>query len=246
MRQFFISKIVQGQFIIDNLRDCHHAKVVRLKKSNQIVVVYNCQRYLAEISNIIYNDRGLIIRIDGKIIGNLENPEKNYHITVFLAQNKKRTWEIAVEKLTELGVNNLVPFICHYDQGHEAISSKQYNRLKEIVKNAAEQSNRADYLTIDEQPISFKQFCTQADNFDCILFGNEKLVNQKSDLTIPNLKEAQKIAVVIGPAGGFHSTELNWLNQNAVGVKLAETILKSETAAITIVNMCYFLIKYYE
>lgn len=115
-----------------------------------------------------------------------------------------------------------------------------------MVKVAAEQSNRNNLLKIVTKPILFSSLISQLPEFDHVFFGDELLVDQ-ANYHSPKIgiKKGSKIGLIIGPAGGFSLIEHQQLKKRGVGIKLANTILKSETAAISLVNYCYFLKQHY-
>lgn len=125
MRQFFINHLINNEFVIDHNGDCHHAKVVRLKVGEQIVVVYRQQRYQAVIEGINLDQQKNITKIWGKVVQPLNNYEHDYQLTVFFALNQQKSWEFLVPKLTELGVSCLTPIICAFDQPSHWLTNQQ-------------------------------------------------------------------------------------------------------------------------
>ena len=54
-------------------------------------------------------------------------------------------------------------------------------------------------------------------------------------------RNAEKIAVIIGPEGGFSDTEAETLNEMSIkGVSLGKTILRTETAGLATISMIMY------
>ena len=58
------------------------------------------------------------------------------------------------------------------------------------------------------------------------------------------MKEKKKIAIVVGPEGGFETSEVNYLNENDfIGVSLGKRILRSETASMYALSVISFYLE---
>ena len=158
---------------------------------------------------------GPIIEPDGEIIA---EPRPTPPLTVGFAPVKGDRSDLIVQKLTELGVDRIVPLLTERSvvRWDERRAEKNLGRHKKIVREAAMQSR-------NPWPPEVLSLCSLA---DFVADGDGRTV--LADPAGPALSgPVERIA--IGPEGGFSATELQ--KQEIVG--LPGRILRTETAAIT-------------
>ena len=102
--------------------------------------------------------------------------------------------------------------------------NKKINRLRKIVKEAAEQSHRniipevTNFITIND----LEKYKSK-NNYICY----------ESEKTLKNINCDESITYIIGPEGGFDDNEYNVIkNKGFESISLGKTILRAETAAI--------------
>ncbi len=158
-------------------------------------------------------------------------PEPSCKITLYQAMMKERGLEILLQKATELGCHRLVLFESRYSQrlpvGKER--EKKLIRWERIGQEAAKQSGRLWpcelRLHAGFPPLGERAF----------LFHPRG--NRQSWAEIP--KELTKVALCLGPEGGFAEEEL----PPGVGLLgLGPRVLKAETAAITALGLMQHLL----
>lgn len=164
-------------------------------------------------------------------------------ISVFLPLIKPSRFEWAIEKLTELGVDRIIPLVTErtvakIQQGSDAVSGARQGRWRSIAREASEQSER---LSIPDvvAPTSFAEMVDQ--------FGTESsargiiLAERRESLPIKELCRdfaGQDLSIVVGPEGGFSDREFEMASESILTfVSLGEKILRSETAAIYAVSL---------
>lgn len=152
------------------------------------------------------------------MIGNqTEHIDPTGDITLYFAPIKRI--DDLVNMATQMGVRYLRPVITERTVAHHV----NWERVKKIAREAAEQSNRNSVPEIFE-PIPFSQLelknlCFADERFAC----DDKNANQIPD----NIK-----SVLVGPEGGFSNAEFATLDAGgAVGISLGKTILRAELAA---------------
>ena len=171
-------------------------------------------------------------------------------VSVALPVLKGDRFEWALQKMTELGVWQVVPLITarsvvKVDTAHDAKSAAgKVVRWQAILREAAEQCERATipHLVAISK---FDRFISELDlggTGDTAYICAERLqTDPLRDIFLPFACQKKKmlgtadktIHLIIGPEGGFTSEELQ-LAQNA-GVKpvsLGQRILRAETAAV--------------
>lgn len=162
--------------------------------------------------------------LDLKIIKVLLNFNENkFHSTLFfgLIDDKNRI-EFIIEKATELGVNEIFPLICEFSQFPKFDLAR--NEKKAI--SAIKQSERSVMPKI-YQPIKFKEV-----EFLIANYKYKYLADFDGDDVIRS--SDGNVAFFVGPEGGFSSKEKEFLQMNCESVKLSNSVLRTETACISI------------
>jgi 16S rRNA (uracil1498-N3)-methyltransferase len=138
-------------------------------------------------------------------------------ITVAFALTKGERPELAVQKLTELGVDRIVPFaaarsVARWDEGR---AGRRVGRLQAVARAAAMQSRRSWLPQVD----AVTNFAEAA-----ALPGASLAVSggEPPSLTHPT--------ILVGPEGGWSEEELV---TGLPWVGLGDGVLRAETAAIT-------------
>jgi 16S rRNA (uracil1498-N3)-methyltransferase len=145
---------------------------------------------------------------------------------------KSNYFNFMIQKATELGITKFLPII--FDRSVVRKINKE--RIKKIIVEAAEQSNRINVPSIEE-PKNLKSFLNY--NMD-LIFTDLNSKNKKLDLK--KFKE-KPTCIIIGPEGDFSEAEKDQILsfEGVQSIKINENILRSETAvisAISIVNYC--------
>lgn len=157
-------------------------------------------------------------------------------VTLLLAIYKFDRMEWALEKCTELGVARIVPIISRRTDSHLAAASiKRAERWQRLALQASEQSRRAAPPEISGA-IKLSQALNLTEDLRIVLSELETQT-QLRDILGPLHTAAQaaaiKLALAIGPEGGFTDEELQAFAQAGwQSASLGPTILRAETAAI--------------
>jgi 16S rRNA (uracil1498-N3)-methyltransferase len=142
---------------------------------------------------------------------------RKHKLAVAFAPVKGEKPEVIVQKLTELGIDEIIPLaptrrsVVKWDEGRAA---KNEERLRKIAREAAMQSRRT-WLPAIRSITSLEQVLAMPGVAIAEPGGSE--IN------------ADHRIVVIGPEGGFAPEELT---KTVPTVSLGESILRAETAAI--------------
>jgi len=241
MHKFFISKQnINGDSAIIEGEDVKHIyKVLRLEEGTQISI-NNCDgvEYLAEIIDI--NKKEVKARILSELQTNNESP-----IDVYLFQGlpKSQKMDLIVQKSTELGVKEITPVITERVVVKNEIGEfKKMDRWIRIALEACKQSKRTMIPKVNE-PIEFYHLLDLLENMDLILvpYENEDGNGLKKVCSNVNKGSIKKVAIIIGPEGGFEESEIDVLKKyNAEIITLGPRILRTETAGF----VCASLIMY--
>lgn len=167
-------------------------------------------------------------------------------ISVALPVLKKDRFEWALQKLTEIGINEVIPIYTERSIIHDLNESRlehKHERWLSISIEATEQSERPRPPKIGS-PIQIEEFLTSlADSkgpvLNIICTARSKsphiadLIMNQSNIEASPVVPPKYIRIVIGPEGGLTDSEIDLAKKNNfMEAKLGKTILRSETAAI--------------
>jgi 16S rRNA (uracil1498-N3)-methyltransferase len=155
---------------------------------------------------------------------NQKNPK--IETTVYMAVVKHDNLALAVEKLNEIGVSDLVLF---YSSNCQLAIPVKLEKLQSIANQSCKQCGRSIPLkvrgTILFGELLFKEIIGKKIS---ALFADESLRGA------PTTKQPkhEPHAIIIGPEGGFTESERDNLAKIATPISLGKRILRAETAAL--------------
>ena len=214
--------IKNNEIVINDKSDCNHIQnVFRLNVGDKLRVIDGQFEYITEIISVAKKE--IILNIIKK---NEDNYSIDRKIDVALGVLKNDKMNLAIQKLTEIGVNKIIPL-----QTERVVV--KLNEKKEkwdtIVKEALKQCRGVKFVEIDSlkklENIKFSEY-------DKILYAYENSEqSQKIHEVIKD--ENKKILYIIGPEGGITLNEVEFLKKSgAIEISLGKRILRAETAAI--------------
>ncbi|MFT8320513.1 MAG: 16S rRNA (uracil(1498)-N(3))-methyltransferase [Bacillus sp. (in: firmicutes)] len=237
MQRYFADN-VDNNFIIEE-DDYHHiARVMRMKSGDEIFCVNNKQQTACCcIEKITEN------QIIAKVIQWLEeDTELPVFVTIVSGLPKGDKLEWIIQKGTELGAYQFIPFIATRSvvKWDEKKADKKLVRWNKITKEAAEQSHRKRVPEVSA-PLKLKQLAELGKNYDLKLIAYEEVakVGESSILAqnLTSLEKGQSILVVFGPEGGLTETEVAVLKENGFQTcGLGPRILRTETAPLYLLS----------
>lgn len=220
--------------------DQHHLeKVLRLRPGDELTVC-DSQRtdYLCRIESIDAAKVSLCV-----LSRKPNQAEPSFRATLYQGLSRKDRMDLVVQKAVELGVYEIVPVECERSVVRLSAAGRQKKkqRWQQISEAAAKQSGRG-ILPAVREPKSLSQLMPELSGHDLTLFfwENERERSLKSHLQerAPKLPENPRIAVIIGPEGGFSAAEANALIlQGLQPLSLGRRILRTETAGPAVLAM---------
>jgi 16S rRNA (uracil1498-N3)-methyltransferase len=134
-----------------------------------------------------------------------------------------------VEKVTELGASEIIPIISQHSQ----YQNINFKKLEQKIVQTCEQCQRIDIPSL-QKAIKIEDFLQKYCRDYKIFVGDER----PSETNLDDIIEKKSIFLV-GPEGGFSTTEYNFLDRYEKLQKfhLGPNILRSETAAIAFVSV---------
>ncbi len=249
-----------GQAISNDSAVSHQLrKVLRLKNGDGVRLLDGLGNAWAATIVEIERERTVFKLVEALNASGDHKTKKRCRVVSLLPMIKSHRFELALEKLTEIGVDQIMPFAT--TRTIVKIKDDNQSRLKRwqlIVKEAAEQSERLTLPTLTA-PSSLEQALQNIDatNINTYAYNYRLLLSERSEapdmvhLLSHQHKPADnhtfsatahahgaQVVLIVGPEGGFTEDERNLIMQNNfLPVSMGDTILRSETAAILSAGM---------
>jgi len=233
MQRYFVKEKIDNNIILTS-DDMHHIKnVMRNKVGDLIECVHEEKLYICKINDLNSNNVEIIEEKE-------DNNELENDITIAIALVKEQKMDLILQKLTELGVNRIIPV--KMERSIVKLDKVKFNKKKDrwikICKEASEQSKRnkipeiTDLMTIEELgKLNFDK------KFICSTKTKENLVNNY----LQDNQSYAKMIFAIGPEGGIAPKEEDKLiSLGFTPISLGSRIMRVETAAIYIACIANF------
>lgn len=243
MYRFFVE---EGQLnqreIMLSAQDYNHIhNVLRMKVGDEVLLCDGGDKeYLCEITEFDTSLQKVLLAVTD-VFGNArELPAK---ITLFQGYPKGDKMETIIQKAVELGAHSVVPVMMKrcVVKLDEKKSRKKVERLQSIALSAAKQAKRGIIPEVLDV-MSMAKAIDCAKDYDLILVPYENANGmQYAKEVIKSANRYERIAVFIGPEGGFEETEVAMLE--AIGgktISLGHRILRTETAGMTVLSLLMF------
>jgi 16S rRNA (uracil1498-N3)-methyltransferase len=234
------SKNISGDTItLDDKDQVHHARdVLRLKIDEEVVIFDDAgNEYSAILQKL--SPQAIIFRIKNK---RHPMPKLNkVKITVACAIPKASHMDGVVDKLTQIGVDTIVPLeterVIVKLYKHKKVS--RLTRWKKIALNASQQSQR-NTLPVLEPITDIEKLLSNSKSFDLKLIPT--LEGERRPLKeVLSVNKPKNILVLIGPEGDFTKNEVDLaIKAGFVPITLGETVLRVETAAVCVASFIKF------
>lgn len=168
-----------------------------------------------------------------------DDVELDAKLYLFQGLPKSDKMELIIQKAVELGVYSVIPVEtkrCVMKLEPKKVASK-IARWQAIAEAAAKQSKRGIIPKVEE-PMSFKQAISMAKDMEltCIPYEMAEGMEKTKEL-IQSVKPGDRVAIFIGPEGGFEESEIQLAMESGVEpITLGRRILRTETAGFTILS----------
>lgn len=219
----------------------HIQKSLRLKKGDEIYLFNGEKEFRAKLK-LVSKDAVMAEVIE--IYANVS--DKKIIVDLFQGLTKAKSFEEIIEKTTELGVNAIYPMQTEYSVIDIDKVESKLSRWNRIILSACKQSERVSIPEI-HTPITSKDAPASLTDYDHVFILSPR--EGKNILTVLNelreeISETQiKIAVLVGPEGGFSKKETDSFNSisNIQSLQISKSILRSETASSLAIGLLRLL-----
>ncbi len=239
MPRFYVPqpRIEEGMLKVEGDEVKHIRKVLRLKAGDEIVVFDGLGKEFE--GTIVEEGRSSVIVKIQRIL----SPGGDSPLEVTLAQSllKGEKMDYLIQKATELGVKEIIPFLSSRSVPllEKSRRVKRYHRWEKIAIEASKQSGRDVVPRVESlQEYSDMLHAASTDSLRLIFWerGGIKLKE-----VLKRSKDRTKIFFVVGPEGGFSQDEVEEAKRAGfVAVTLGRRILRAETASLCILSILQY------
>ncbi len=247
MRKFFVDEeaVTSSRIYLEDLQDIKHlTRVLRARVGDAVTIADGSGwEYETEIEEI--GDTCVTLRIVDR---QKDATEPQTRVTLFQGVPKAAKMETVIQKTVELGIDRIVPVFTARTVVIETDHfGKKLARWQKIADEAVKQCKRGMIPQV-AKPLDFTAMLQKLADYDLVIcpYENEEDRTIKDCLRDAEQKDGKiprKIAVIIGPEGGFAEEEivkLRTLPQPAQIVSLGRIILRTETAGMAALAMIMY------
>lgn len=230
MTRFFVSpEEMQPDFLVLTGENAQHAKVLRLKNGEDVLVCDGQGREcVCTVSDVSDGQIGLVVQHRQQ-----SETEAAVHVSVYMAFPKSDKLEHVIQKATELGAHEIVAFPSArcVSRPDEKSLKKKLERWQKIAASAAEQSGRGRIPQVVVLP-SYGDALKRAAQADkaILFYENEQAVTLRMSL---QTGDYHTVSLLTGPEGGLEPPEVQKAREAGLEVcTLGKRILRCETAPL--------------
>jgi 16S rRNA (uracil1498-N3)-methyltransferase len=205
---FFSASVAEDEVLLDGPEGRHAAVVKRLRVGEALDLVDGRgTRASCVVASV--GRESLVATVRSRVV----EPEPSPRLSVVQALVKGDRGELAVELMTEVGVDAIVPW-----QASRCIAKwndKVGQRWRSTAVEAAKQARRSWFPVVGE-PLSAPPS------------GQVLVLHESATEPLSSVPLSGDVTLVVGPEGGLTDEELGWLGGTAV--RLGPTVLRASTA----------------
>lgn len=210
-------------------KDASHylLKVLRLKAGEQLVL-FNGDGYQHQCELLSTESKTATVQV-------VERSEKekppviNIHLGIGLSKGDRL--DLAFQKATELGVNEITPLFTEHAtlKLNEERLKKKSLHWQGIIRSACEQSGRC-YLPKLNPPHSLSKWVQEDTS------GPKLVLSPYESKTLNQFSAPETLTVLVGPEGGLSEAEIALAtHQGFIATRLGKHVLRTETAPLAVI-----------
>ncbi|AWT43168.1 MULTISPECIES: 16S rRNA (uracil(1498)-N(3))-methyltransferase [Streptomyces] len=225
---FVVEELPDGAgrgFVLDGPEGRHAVSVKRLRAGEDVVLTDGAGRWAEGVVAGVEGKDRLVVDLHGV----REEPEEAPRITVVQALPKGDRGELAVETMTEVGVDAIVPWAASrcITQWKGERGLKALGKWRATAREAGKQSRRVRFPSVADAA-STRQVASLLAKADFAAVLHE---SGDRPLAAAELPAGGDIVLVVGPEGGVSPEELAVFEEaGAVAYRLGRTVLRTSTA----------------
>ena len=217
-----------GHYVLDGPEGRHAVSVKRLRSGEAVILTDGAGRWADCVVLGTEGKDRLIVQMDSYS----EEPAEEPRITVVQALPKGDRGELAVETMTETGVDAIVPWAASRcitqwkgDRGHKALA-----KWRSTAREAGKQSRRVRFPEVADAATT-KQVGALLATADLAAVLHEDAEHGTEPFATAELPSSGSIVLVVGPEGGISPEEIElFAGAGAKTFHLGRTVLRTSTA----------------
>ncbi|MDX2395453.1 16S rRNA (uracil(1498)-N(3))-methyltransferase [Streptomyces sp. NPDC054904] len=226
---FVVEEVPAGpEFVLDGPEGRHAVSVKRLNPGEEVVLTDGRGRWAEAVVKSAEGKDRLVVSVAEVS----EEAEPAVRITVVQALPKGDRGEVAVETMTETGVDAIVPWQASrcITQWRGDRGAKSLAKWRATARESGKQSRRVRFPEVAEA-LSTKQVAALLAEADLAMVLHEDRDAASGALATAPLPEAGSVVLVVGPEGGVSPEELAVFAQaGARPYRLGHSVLRTSTA----------------
>ncbi|MGW5850140.1 16S rRNA (uracil(1498)-N(3))-methyltransferase [Streptomyces sp. NPDC055254] len=226
---FVVEEVPAGpEFVLDGPEGRHAVSVKRLNPGEAVVLTDGRGGWADAVVKAAEGKDRLVVAVSAAG----REPEPGVRITVVQALPKGDRGELAVETMTETGVDAIVPWQASrcITQWRGDRGAKSLAKWRATAREAGKQSRRVRFPEVAEA-LSTKQVAALLADADLAMVLHEDRDTPSEALAAAPLPQAGSIVLVVGPEGGVSPEELAvFAGAGARPYRLGRSVLRTSTA----------------
>jgi len=215
----------------------HIRKVLRLKAGDKIIVFNGLGK---EYEGTILEEKPTSVLVN---VQNIFFPQKDSPLEVTLAQSllKGEKMDFLIQKATELGVKEIIPFFSSRSVPllERSRRLQRHRRWERIAAEASKQCGRGVVPKIESlKDYSEMLQIASPDGLRLILWEREGI---KLKEVLETSEKNARVFFVVGPEGGFSQKEVDQAEKSGfIPVMLGRRVLRAETASLCLLSILQY------
>lgn len=227
---------VIGQLIKLTGAEGRHAVTVKRTRVGERLILSDGAGQAVAGEVVEVEKQGLLLRVDEIF----SEPDSPHRWVVVQALAKGDRSDIAVEVLTELGVDEIIAWqarrcVVRWEQKADT----KVARWRGIARESTKQSRRLRIPEISYAATS--EVCARMADAAAVLIAHESASRHIAEVTLPDSGE---IIIVIGPEGGISEEELDAFAAHGTPVRISDGVLRSSTAGAVALGQAKLLAQF--
>ncbi|MFD8416359.1 16S rRNA (uracil(1498)-N(3))-methyltransferase [Streptomyces sp. HUAS TT3] len=226
---FVVEEVPAGpEFVLDGPEGRHAVSVKRLNPGEEVVLTDGRGGWAEAVVKAAEGKDRLAVAVSATG----REPEPEVRITVVQALPKGDRGEVAVETMTETGVDAIVPWQASrcITQWRGDRGAKSLAKWRNTAREAGKQSRRVRFPEVAEA-MTTKQVAALLADADLAVVLHEDRDHPSGALATAELPAAGSIVLVVGPEGGVSPEELAlFAEAGAHPFRLGPSVLRTSTA----------------
>ena len=224
-RRFFIEQFSGERAVMEGEAAHHLGRVLRAQPGQLYELSDGSNVWLGRIESVSRDS------VEFALVEEIPAYHQSLQTTLLLSIVKFDSFEWALEKATELGVNRIVPLAAaRSEKALLAAAAKRAERWKKLLLEASQQSRRVQLPVLESLASPDAAFATYNEGL-CVFLSEAS--DAKSLREVLRNQQANAAVLAIGPEGGWTDAEFAAARAaHFQDASLGKLILRTETAVV--------------